>query len=84
MNILEVSQVLFNFTATAVILIVGALFGVIAVEIIMGINQAKRVAREIKIQSTEFYRRVDGFLAGFAAMPFLMNIFKKRKKNHEK
>jgi uncharacterized membrane-anchored protein YhcB (DUF1043 family) len=84
MSILEVSQIIFNFAASTVIIIVGLLIGVIAFEIIKSINRAKKIAQEIKVQSAEFYRRVDGFLSAFATMPFLSKIFTKHKKNHEK
>ncbi len=70
MNILEISQIIFNFTASAAILVVGLLISIIAFEIITSINQAKKMA--------------NGFLAAFTAMPFLAKIFNNKKnKKHE-
>ncbi len=84
MTTLEISQIIFNFTTSLAIIVVAVLWALIALEVLKSIHRAKKFVKNVKEESTELYRKLDIFLAGFAAMPFLMNIFKKRKKKHEK
>ncbi len=80
MNILEISQIVFNIVASATILVVGLLIGIIAIEIIFFIKRTKKLVADAKQQSFELYRKLDGFLAGMATLPFISGFFKKSKK----
>ncbi len=81
MDILTLSQIIFNFTATLAILIVGVLIGIIAFEILQSIRATKKLARDIQQQSAHLYRKIDSFLVGIASLSFMSKIFKKNKKN---
>ncbi len=83
MNILEISEIIFNFTVSIAILAVSVLVAIIALEVIYSIRRTKKFVKGIKEESTQLYRKLDVFLAGFAAMPFIAKIFTKKKKNHE-
>ncbi len=83
MNILELSEIIFNFTVSIAIVAVSVLVAMIAIEILYSIRRTKKFVKDIKEESVELYRRVDIFLAGFAAMPFIAKIFKKNKKDEK-
>lgn len=83
MDLLTLSQIIFNLTATLAILVVGALVGIIAFEILQSIRATKKLAHDLKEQSAHLYSKIDSFLVGIASLSFVSKLFNKKKKHHE-
>jgi len=78
MTIVELSQVTFHLTATLAIIIITAIFIIMAYEINKSINNTRRFIKSIKDESIHLYSKLDKFLMGIAALP-LIKLFKKKK-----
>jgi hypothetical protein len=82
MGILEISQIIFNFTVTAVVVIIGLLAAIIAVQVLLIIVATKRFFEGLHKESVEVYRKVDHILQNLAGLSFFSRIFSKKGKTH--
>ncbi len=79
MNVLEISQIIFNLTVSIAIIVVGVFFSIIAFDIIKAIKNIKNFAQVVKKESADFHRHVNGFLEAMATIPFITKFFSKKK-----
>jgi len=80
MELLIFSQIIFNFTATFVLLLAGILIIVIGYDILKAIGMVKKAARNVNEKSNMLYERLDDSLANLSILPFISRFFKKKKK----
>jgi len=79
MDLLTISQIIFNLTASVAIAVVGTLLVIIASDIIKSINRIKKICNDFSVKSAELYRQVDSFLSVISSLPLISRLFEKRK-----
>jgi len=79
MDLLVVSQIIFNFVATLAILVVGVLFGVVAYELIKVVKSIQKFFQSIHEKSAQIHQRFEEMVATASVLPFISRLFKKKK-----
>ncbi len=79
MNILEIAQIIFYFTVSFAVIVVGVLVTIIAVQVIWIIVATKRFFDGIHKESVEVYRKVDNLLKSLSNLSFFTQFFKKSR-----
>ena len=80
MSILEISQIIFNVTASLAIIIVGVLVGTIAFEVMIVVKRVKKLVHEVKQESAYVRQKLDSFLLAITSLSFVSKLFKKNTK----
>ena len=80
MQLLETSQIIFNFVAAFAVIIVAILISVIAFDIIRFIKATKKVLNAISRESAELHAKINKLLEWALKIPFFSNFFEKAKK----
>ncbi|MBX4200561.1 hypothetical protein KW786_00345 [Candidatus Parcubacteria bacterium] len=83
MNILEIAQIIFYFTVSFAVIVVGVLVTIIAVQVIWFIVATKRLVNGLHKESVEVYRKVDRFLQSMASLAFFSKFFPKGRSKKE-
>lgn len=83
MNILEISQIIFNLVISLAVVVVAVLISVIAYDIIKFTKSVKKFMDDVNKESAELYEKINTFLEGILKLSFISSItsfFKKKNK----
>ena len=80
MTILEISQIIFNLIISLAVIVVTALFTLIAYEIIKFIKVIKQFLADVDRESTEIYEKINKIMESIMTMSFISKFFKKKNK----
>ncbi|KKP42966.1 MAG: hypothetical protein UR46_C0021G0007 [Parcubacteria group bacterium GW2011_GWA1_33_6] len=78
MPLLEISQIVFNLTVSFAIIIITALFGIIAYDIIRLIKGIKKFSNDLNQESTKLYKNLNNFLEGISKLSFISWLLRKK------
>ena len=81
MTILILSQIIFNFVGSLAIIIISILIGIIAFDIIKFSKSIKVFFNNLNQKSNELYKNLDNFFASIFTLPFISQLFGKKKKS---
>ncbi len=83
MQLLELSQIVFNFTTIFAIVITTVVFCMVAYEIIMVLKSAKRFFNGLTEKSEDIYRNANVMIASMPIVSFIAKLFKKNKNKNK-
>jgi len=81
MTILILSQIIFNLVGSIAIIVISILIGIIAFDIIKFSRSIKEFFTNLNQKSNELYRNLDNFFASIFTLPFISQLFGKKKKS---
>ena len=84
MELLEFSQILFNFVISFAVIIITILISVIATDIINLLAAVKKFTDNVSKGSAEIYEKINDFLENIFKFSFLTKIIKGMKKKVKK
>ena len=79
MDILTFSEILFNFTFSIVALVIAVALVVLVYHIVKSIISVKIFFNNMKEKSSQMFRNIDTVIMGFASLPIISKLFKKKK-----
>ena len=81
MSLLETSQIIFNLVISAAVIVVAALFSMIAYDIIKFSRSVKVFIDDVDKESSIIYQKINKFLEAIFTLSFVSKFFKKNKKS---